>query len=92
MSHLYEEADHPWKDPQPVKWTQIQFICVSFNWWYTENISPYLFFFATLLKNKLIKDGSKLLVDLLHLIDVAGHFVHRFHGDCTQETQLMELM
>lgn len=55
----------------------------------TGNISFYLFFFSTLFKNELIKHGSKLLVDLLHLIDVAGHFVHRFHGNCTQKTQLI---
>lgn len=42
----------------------------------------YLFLFTGLLSDELIKHGSELLVDLLHLIDVAGDFVHGFHGNC----------
>lgn len=41
----------------------------------------YLFLFTILLDNELIKHCSKLLMDLLHLVDVAGNFVHGFHGN-----------
>lgn len=56
-----------------------------------KTVSSYLFFFTTLLEDELIKDGSKLLMDLLHLVDVAGNFVHRFHGNCGQTAQFLQL-
>lgn len=55
-----------------------------------KQVCSYLFFFTTLLEDELIKDGSKLLVDLLHLVDVAGNFVHRFHGNCGQTAQFLQ--
>lgn len=37
---------------------------------------------ASLLGNKLIEHGAVILVDLLHLVDVAGHLLHGFQGLC----------
>lgn len=43
-----------------------------------------LFLLTTLLSDKQIEHSSKLLVDLLHLVDMTGNFVHGFHGNCRQ--------
>lgn len=37
---------------------------------------------TSLLGNKLIEHGAVILVDLLHLVDVAGHLLHGFQGLC----------
>lgn len=42
----------------------------------------YLFLLSALLSDELIEHCSELLMDLLHLIYVAGNFVHGFHGNC----------
>jgi len=50
-----------------------------------SRFSPtYLFLVTTLLRDEQIEHCSELLVDLLHLVDVAGNFVHGFHGNCRQ--------
>lgn len=41
----------------------------------------YLFLFTALLGDELVKHGSILLVDLLHLINVAGNLVHGFDSN-----------
>ncbi len=53
-----------------VDWTEPGYFCTT-----------YLFLFTTLLSDELIEHSSKLLVDLLHLVDMAGNFVHSFHGN-----------
>lgn len=40
----------------------------------------YLFSHRGLLADELVEDGAVLLVELLHLVDVAGHFVHGLRG------------
>lgn len=42
----------------------------------------HLFIVASLLGDELIKDRAVILVDLLHLVDVAGHFLHGLQGLC----------
>ncbi|TNN75101.1 hypothetical protein EYF80_014674 [Liparis tanakae] len=50
-----------------------------------RRFSPtYLFLVPALLRDEQIEHRSELLVDLLHLVDVAGNFVHGFHGNCRQ--------
>lgn len=44
------------------------------------SVCIYLFIMAAMLSNELIKHGAVILVDLLHLIDVAGHFLHGFQS------------
>ena len=38
-----------------------------------------LFPVSSLFGYELVEHGPKLLVDLLHLVDVTGHFVHGLH-------------
>lgn len=49
----------------------------------------YLFILASLLGNELIKHGAVILVDLLHLVDVAGHFFHGFQSLCRRQEHSM---
>lgn len=42
----------------------------------------HLFVVANLLGDQLIEDRAVILVDLLHLVDVAGHFLHGLQGLC----------
>ncbi|KAF3847466.1 hypothetical protein F7725_020494, partial [Dissostichus mawsoni] len=64
---------HTWKSPPHLRKTE------------PGHVFPtYLFLFTTLLSDKQIEHSSKLLMDLLHLVDMAGNFVHGFHGNCRQ--------
>lgn len=86
-SHWCGVADHPWTDQQPGKAKNKQSLHM---YSFVDRTEPghfcptYLFLFTTLLSDELIEHGSKLLMDLLHLIDVAGNFVHGFHGNYRQ--------
>lgn len=51
----------------------------------------YLFFHGGLLVDELVEDGAVLLVELLHLVDVAGHFVHGLRGDWRGATERRHL-
>lgn len=45
----------------------------------------HLFIVPNLLGDELIKHRAVILVDLLHLVDVAGHFLHGLQGLCGDE-------
>lgn len=47
----------------------------------------YLFFVSSLLADQQVENGSVLLVELLHLVDVARHFVHGLHRDCIKTSK-----
>lgn len=47
----------------------------------------YLFFVSSLLADQQVKNGSVLLVELLHLVDVARDFVHGLHRDCIKTSK-----
>lgn len=41
---------------------------------------------ADLLGDQLIEDGAVILVDLLHLVDVAGDLLHGLQGLCGEQS------
>lgn len=56
------------------------------NFYATEHsratfVHVYLFLFTALLRDELVKHCSILLMDLLHLINVAGNLVHGFDSN-----------
>lgn len=55
---------------------------------YVETGDAYLLFISHLLADEQVENGSVLLVELLHLVDVTRNFVHRLHCDCTKDKQL----
>lgn len=55
---------------------------------YIETGDVYLFFISRLLADEQVENGSVLLMELLHLVDVARDFVHGLHRDCMKHKQL----
>lgn len=47
----------------------------------------YLSIVANLLGDQLIEDGAVVLVDLLHLVDVAGDLLHGLQGLCRDQKE-----
>lgn len=53
----------------------------------TEPPLLYLSIVANLLGDQLIEDGAVVLVDLLHLVDVAGDLLHGLQGLCRDQKE-----